>query len=122
MSRAFLSFLYLAAWLGKDFRSGVVSGLVTGALSAYQLLVSLPRASRECSALEKIGRVRLQSDTDLLGALRCNDPAQRENAEARLFKSFQPRISAVLSGVVESGADLDDAVEETFIDVFRGLP
>ena len=43
----------VAAALGKDFRPGVISGLIVAAFSTYHLLVSLPRASREGNALEK---------------------------------------------------------------------
>jgi hypothetical protein len=37
--------------MGKDFRPGLVAGLVLGAFSAYALLIRLPRASREIATL-----------------------------------------------------------------------
>lgn len=47
----FLGTAAVAAWMGKDFRPGVSAGLVLVVLSAYALLVRLPRASREIAVL-----------------------------------------------------------------------
>lgn len=64
----------------------------------------------------------MRSEPQLLEALRSRERAQREQGEAELFATFLPRVRAILSRIVGSGADLDDAVQETFIDIFRGLP
>lgn len=71
-------------------------------------------------------------DAGLLARLRSRDRAERERAEVELFERFEPRVRAVLARIVGAGpgpgdavresAALDDAVQETFVDVFRGLP
>ena len=63
----------------------------------------------------------LTSDTKLLKGLRSSDRAERQGAERELFEFYEPRVRRVLSRIVGVGADLDDAVQETFVDVFRGL-
>jgi RNA polymerase sigma-70 factor (ECF subfamily) len=57
----------------------------------------------------------------ILEALRSTDRKERERAEFAVFEQYHSRVRAILSRVVGSGAGLDDAVQEAFIDVFRGL-
>lgn len=64
----------------------------------------------------------METEATLIDALRSRDRKTRERAESDLYREFQPRVRGLLSRVVGSGPDLDDAVQEAFIDVFRGLP
>lgn len=64
----------------------------------------------------------MESEEKILDALRSGNKRDRDQAENSIYESFQPRVRAILSRVVGTGADLDDAVQEAFIDVFRGLP
>ncbi|MEQ8765409.1 MAG: sigma-70 family RNA polymerase sigma factor [Planctomycetota bacterium] len=63
-----------------------------------------------------------RDSSTLLERLRSKDRDVRQAAESELFQTFAPRIRAVLSRIVGSGPELDDAMQESFVDVFRGLP
>ena len=62
------------------------------------------------------------AEADLLDALRSRDRDARSRAESELYREYLPRVRGLLSRVVGSGPELDDAVQEAFIDVFRGVP
>ena len=64
----------------------------------------------------------METEAAMLEALRSKDRKERERAEFEVFQHYQSRVRAILSRVVGSGAGLDDAVQESFIDIFRGLP
>jgi len=64
----------------------------------------------------------MMPEDKLLAAFRSGNKRERNQAESSIYESFQPRVRAILSKVVGTGPDLDDAVQEAFIDVFRGLP
>ncbi len=54
-------------------------------------------------------------------SLRSTREDERERAERELYQHYEPRIRTVLSRIVGPGAILDDAVQETFVDIFSGL-
>ena len=63
----------------------------------------------------------MDTEADILKALRSKDRKERECGEVAIFNQYLSRVRAILSRVVGSGTDLDDAVQEAFIDIFRGL-
>lgn len=63
----------------------------------------------------------MQAEASLLEALRSQDRSVRDRAESALYREYLPRVRGLLSRLVGSGPELDDAVQEAFIDVFRGL-
>ena len=63
----------------------------------------------------------METEAAILDALRSKDRKERERAEFAVFQQYHSRVRAILSRVVGPGAGLDDAVQEAFIDVFRGL-
>lgn len=63
----------------------------------------------------------METEAAILKALRSKDRKERERAEFAFFQQYHSRVRAILSRVVGSGAGLDDAVQEAFIDIFRGL-
>ncbi len=64
----------------------------------------------------------MDTESALLEGLRSADPVERDRAGFGIFQQYQPQVRALLVRVVGPGADLDDAVQEAFIDIFRGLP
>jgi RNA polymerase sigma-70 factor (ECF subfamily) len=51
-----------------------------------------------------------------------SDRNERNRGEFEIFRQYQPKVRALLARALGPGADLDDAVQEAFIDIFRGLP
>jgi RNA polymerase sigma-70 factor, ECF subfamily len=64
----------------------------------------------------------METEAAILDALRSADRKEKSRAEFEIFQQYQPRVRSILSRVVGPGAGLDDAVQEAFIDIFRGLP
>lgn len=64
----------------------------------------------------------MESEAAILAALRSKDRKERERAEFEIFRCYQARVRGILAKVVGPAAGLDDAVQEAFIDIFRGLP
>lgn len=64
----------------------------------------------------------METETAILDALRSSERQEKNRAEFEIFHRYQPQVRAMLSKVVGSDAGLDDAVQEAFIDIFRGLP
>ncbi len=60
-------------------------------------------------------------DTDalLLAELRSPDPRARADAEERLFADYHHLVTRLLTRIL--GPDVDDCLQEVFMDVFRGL-
>ena len=63
----------------------------------------------------------METEATLLDALRSTDRREREGAEFAIFRLYESRVRAMLSKVVGTGSTLDDAVQEAFIDIFRGV-
>jgi RNA polymerase sigma-70 factor (ECF subfamily) len=64
----------------------------------------------------------METEAEILDALRSPDHRERSRGEFEIFRQYQPQIRALLTRALGAGADLDDAVQESFIDIFRGLP
>lgn len=64
----------------------------------------------------------MKTEAALIDRLRCEDRETRDCAESELYRDYLPRVRSLLSRLVGSGTELEDAVQEAFIDVFRGLP
>ena len=64
----------------------------------------------------------MEAEAAMLESLRSSDPREKNRGEFEIFRHYQPKIRALLAKVVGPGAGLDDAVQEAFIDIFRGLP
>jgi RNA polymerase sigma-70 factor (ECF subfamily) len=63
----------------------------------------------------------METEAAILEALRSGNMKDAEQAEFEVFRRYQSQVRAILSRVVGSGGGLDDAVQEAFIDIFRGL-
>lgn len=63
----------------------------------------------------------MENESDILHALRSKESKRREWAESEIYNHFKVQVYAILSRIVVPNADLDDAVQEAFIDVFRGI-
>ena len=57
---------------------------------------------------------------EVLEQLRSRDADIRRRAELELMAEFEPRLRTILARVVDASI-LDDAVQEVFVDVLRGL-
>jgi RNA polymerase sigma-70 factor (ECF subfamily) len=64
----------------------------------------------------------METEAEILDALRSPDRKERNRGEFEIFRQYQPQVRALLARAVGPGADLEDAVQEAFIDIFRGLP
>lgn len=64
----------------------------------------------------------METEAEILDALRSPDRKERSRGEFEIFRQYQPQVRALLARALGPGADLDDAVQESFIDIFRGLP
>lgn len=58
------------------------------------------------------------SDLELVG--RCN--AGQSRAQLELFQNHKGRVHAILYRILGSNRDMEDLVQETFLEVFRSLP
>ncbi len=60
-----------------------------------------------------------ENDTALLEGLKSSDSLTRRNAEHALFERFRVPVEQLMRRML--GDDLDDCVQEAFVDVYRGL-
>jgi RNA polymerase sigma-70 factor (ECF subfamily) len=60
-----------------------------------------------------------ETDERLLADLCSNDREARERAQERLFESYRPALERLLARIL--GPDVDDCLQEVFVDVFAGL-
>jgi RNA polymerase sigma-70 factor (ECF subfamily) len=58
-------------------------------------------------------------DDQLLAGLRSRSAASRHASETALFERFRRPVEGIMRRML--GPDLDDCVQEAFVDVFRGL-
>ena len=60
-----------------------------------------------------------KEETQLLADLRSTDHEARRHAQERLFHTYRPPLSRLLARIL--GPDVDDCLQEVFLDVFAGL-
>jgi len=61
-------------------------------------------------------------EREILAAARGGDRRALEEAFGRIFERYRERVFAVCLRLTGNAADAEDAVQECFVDVLRGLP
>lgn len=61
----------------------------------------------------------IDTDENILAGLRSDDAARRHEAEHALFVQHREAVDRIMRRML--GPDMDDCVQEAFVDVFRGL-